>query len=128
MLHATMDAGGRYDSLTREELVALLERRDRQRQYGLVWERERIEADHAANEDFVALDLDESLSTAPLDAAGWRNLVIEGDNWDALRALRLAYAGRIKCILIDPPYNTGNRDFVYNDRFVEKEDLWRHSK
>jgi adenine-specific DNA-methyltransferase len=39
----------------------------------------------------------------------------------------MAFAGRVKCIYIDPPYNTGNRDFVYNDRFVDREDLWRHS-
>ena len=58
---------------------------------------------------------------------GWRNLVIEGDNWDALRALRLTHAGRIRCILIDPPYNTGNRDFAYNDHYVGKDDRFRHS-
>jgi adenine-specific DNA-methyltransferase len=40
----------------------------------------------------------------------------------------MTLAGRVKCIYIDPPYNTGNKDFVYNDRFVDKEDLWRHSK
>ena len=40
----------------------------------------------------------------------------------------MAYAGRVKCICIDPPYNTGNRDFVYNDRFVDREDAWRHSR
>jgi adenine-specific DNA-methyltransferase len=56
------------------------------------------------------------------------NLIIEGDNFDALRYLRMAFAGQVKCIYIDPPYNTGNRDFVYNDRFVDKEDSWRHSK
>lgn len=58
------------------------------------------------------------------------NLIIEGDNFDALRALRMSHKGehnRIRCIYIDPPYNTGNRDFVYNDRFVDKTDRYRHS-
>ena len=59
--------------------------------------------------------------------APWRNLVIEGDNFDALRYLRMTHAGRVTCIYIDPPYNTGNRDFVYNDRFVDVNDSWRHS-
>jgi adenine-specific DNA-methyltransferase len=59
--------------------------------------------------------------------APWRNLIIEGDNFDALRYLRMTHAGRVKCIYIDPPYNTGNRDFVYNDRFVDANDSWRHS-
>ncbi len=60
--------------------------------------------------------------------APFRNLIIEGDNFDALRYLRMTHAGKVKCIYIDPPYNTGNRDFIYNDRFVDKEDAYRHSK
>jgi adenine-specific DNA-methyltransferase len=54
--------------------------------------------------------------------------VIEGDNFDALRYLRMTHAGKVKCIYIDPPYNTGNKDFIYNDSFVDKDDLYRHSK
>lgn len=117
----------RYEHLSREALIALLERRDARRPYGLVWEREGITPDRAANADFVALDLEAALSTPTGADGGWRNLVIEGDNWDALRALRLTCAGRVKTILIDPPYNTGNRDFVYNDRFVGPQDRYRQS-
>ena len=117
----------RYDHLSREELVRLLEARDRRdaTRFGLVWEANEIERDRALNTDFVALDLLPDLSCGP---APWRNLIVEGDNFDALRHLRMAFAGRVKCIYIDPPYNTGNRDFVYNDSFVDREDLWRHSK
>src|SRR5437879_2449050 len=93
----------RYAQYSHEALIAMLERRDSERRYGLVWEREGIEADRALNDDFIALDLDTVLSSPPMDDRGWRNLIIEGDNWDALRALRSAYAGRVKCILIDPP-------------------------
>ncbi|HOY56967.1 MAG TPA: site-specific DNA-methyltransferase [Verrucomicrobiota bacterium] len=119
--------GSRYNDLTREELIRLLEARDRREatRFGLVWEANEIERDKALNSDFVALDLVSELSAG---TAPWRNLIIEGDNFDALRYLRMAFAGRVKCIYIDPPYNTGNRDFVYNDRFVDREDLWRHSK
>ncbi len=117
----------KYEHLNREELIRLLETRDRRARFGLVWEADEIERDQALNSDFVALDLVSELS-CPKDAAAWRNLIIEGDNFDALRHLRMAFAGQVKCIYIDPPYNTGNRDFVYNDRFVDKEDSWRHSK
>lgn len=115
----------RYDDLTREQLIALLEERD-QRRLGLVWERdpEVIGRDAGASEDFIALRHDPNLSSGPEPSA---NLIIEGDNHDALRLLRMTHAGRVKCIYIDPPYNTGNRDFVYNDRFVDKEHAWRHS-
>lgn len=117
----------RYSNLNRDDLVRLLERRDAMQSYGLRWEREGIEPDRAVNDDYVVLDLDPDLSTKPNPDGAWRNLVIEGDNWDALRVLRLTYAGRIRCILIDPPYNTGNKDFAYNDSFVGKDDRFRHS-
>lgn len=68
------------------------------------------------------------------------NLIVQGDNLKALKALLPTYAGRIKCIYIDPPYNTGNENWVYNDnvnspmlkewlgKVVDKEDLTRHDK
>lgn len=117
---------GKYGHLDRDTLIRLLERRDSERQLGLVWERdeEKIEQDRALNSDYVALDLDPSLSHG---AGPWSNLIIEGDNYDALRALRASLKGKVRCIYIDPPYNTGNRDFVYNDRFIEKTHSFRHS-
>ncbi|MGQ7249977.1 site-specific DNA-methyltransferase [Halomonas sp. V046] len=114
----------KYEGLDRDTLIRLLEQRDRGRQLGLVWERDEIEADQAINDDFVGLSLDAALSHGE---APWENLIIEGDNYDALRALRMTHAGRIRCIYIDPPYNTGNKDFVYNDRFVDKNHRFRHS-
>ncbi len=68
------------------------------------------------------------------------NLIIEGDNLKALKALLPTYAGKIKCIYIDPPYNTGNEGWVYNDNLnspmikewlgktVDKDDLTKHDK
>ena len=68
------------------------------------------------------------------------NLIIHGDNLKALKALLPTYAGKVKCIYIDPPYNTGNESWVYNDnvnspmikewlgKIVDKEDLTRHDK
>ena len=114
-----------YDDYTREELIRLLRERDRKPKFGLVWERDEIEHEKAINEDFVALDFDASLSCG---AAPFRNLIIEGDNFDALRFLRMTHAGKVKCIYIDPPYNTGNRDFIYNDYFIDREDAYKHSK
>ncbi|NUM31763.1 MAG: site-specific DNA-methyltransferase [Bacteroidetes bacterium] len=68
------------------------------------------------------------------------NLIIKGDNLKALKALLPTYAGKVKCIYIDPPYNTGNEKWVYNDNVnspmikewlgsvVDKEDMTRHDK
>jgi adenine-specific DNA-methyltransferase len=71
---------------------------------------------------------------------GEGNLIIEGDNLLALKALLPMYAGRVKCIYIDPPYNTGSENWVYNDKtnsplikewlgkVVSKDDLTKHDK
>ena len=56
------------------------------------------------------------------------NKIIHGDNLEALKSLLPEYEGRVKCIYIDPPYNTGNKDFVYDDNFVDTGDTFRHSK
>ncbi len=114
-----------YDDYTRDELIRLLRERDRKPKFGLVWERDEIEHEKAINDDFVALNFDAGLSCGE---APFGNLIIEGDNFDALRFLRMTHAGKVKCIYIDPPYNTGNRDFIYNDRFIDKEDAYKHSK
>jgi len=114
-----------YDDYSREQLLRLLRERDRRPRLGLVWERDEIDHDLSVNGDFVALDRDAALSCGD---GPQENLIVEGDNFDALRFLRMTHAGRVRCIYIDPPYNTGNRDFIYNDRFVDKDDAWRHSK
>lgn len=115
---------GKYEGLSRDQLIQLLDKRERQKKLGLVWERDEIEADKAVDSNFVACTLDLNLCER---ASPWRNLVIEGDNFDALRWLRIGFAGRIKCIYIDPPYNTGNKDWVYNDRYFDAGDRYRHS-
>ena len=56
------------------------------------------------------------------------HVVIKGENYHALEALLFAYAGKVDCIYIDPPYNTGARDWKYNNDYVEGTDEYRHSK
>lgn len=54
--------------------------------------------------------------------------VINGENFHTLQLLVYLYAGQVDCIYIDPPYNTGARDWKYNNRYVDSNDVWRHSK
>jgi adenine-specific DNA-methyltransferase len=56
------------------------------------------------------------------------NLLIEGDNYHALSVLNYTHSGEVDVIYIDPPYNTGNKDFIFNDHYVDREDAYRHSK
>ena len=61
-----------------------------------------------------------TLRPCPEESVDWdttRNLMIEGDNLEVLKLLQKSYAGKVKCIFIDPPYNTGN-DFIYPDDFA----------
>ena len=51
------------------------------------------------------------------------HVVINGENHHALEALRLTYAGKVDCIYIDPPYNSGERDWKYNNDFVDETDF-----
>ncbi len=59
---------------------------------------------------------------------GPAHTVINGENYHALQTLVYLYEGQIDCIYIDPPYNTGARDWKYNNRYVDDQDSWRHSK
>jgi adenine-specific DNA-methyltransferase len=113
-----------YENMSREALIEVLKRRDTQSNFGLVWERRDIAPDEAVNKDFVGLELDPALSCGD---GPWQNLIIEGDNYDALRNLVSTYAGQAQLIYIDPPYNTGRKDFVYNDHYFDATDRFRHS-
>lgn len=68
----------------------------------------------------------DAVANGPADAP-WHTL-IEADNYHALQLLEYLYAGQVDCIYIDPPYNTGARDWKYNNDYVDGNDAWRHSK
>lgn len=114
--------------LSAPQLRRLLAEHLAQKKLGLNWEANAIERDRALNADVVLPRLVPEASHALDATAGSANLIIEGDNFDSLRLLKATHAGRIRVICIDPPYNTGNKDWVYNDRFVGATDRWRHSQ
>ena len=68
----------------------------------------------------------DSVCNAP-DSDLWHTL-IEADNYHALQLLEYLYAGKVDCIYIDPPYNTGAKDWKYNNDYVDSNDQYRHSK
>lgn len=68
----------------------------------------------------------DTVENAP-DSDLWHTL-IEADNYHALQLLEYLYAGKVDCIYIDPPYNTGARDWKYNNDYVDSSDAYRHSK
>ena len=118
------------ENLSAAQLRRLLTQHLTQQKLGLYWESSAIERDQALNAHVVLPRLVEEYSHG-LDAVkntGTANLVIEGDNYDSLRLLKSTHAGKVRVIYIDPPYNTGTKDWVYNDHYVGANDRWRHSQ
>lgn len=95
------------------------------KKYGLVFEEHRETIDEVLDTHTPVLTEDPALL---IDRGGEMNFLLEGDNLAALRLLEKTHWGRIDLVYIDPPYNTGNKDFVYDDCFVDAQDTFRHSK
>ena len=114
--------------LTNEEKSELLKLLHTQKKYGLVWEDKPEEIEARLQDELPVLEEVKERAIISDDAAAPNHILIEGDNLEALTALSYTHAGKIDVIYIDPPYNTGNKDFVYNDSFVDREDGYRHSK
>ncbi len=118
------------DGLSAAQLRRLLTEHLTKQKLGLYWENSAIDRDAALNANIVLPRLVDEYSHGLQDLAaqGTPNLIIEGDNYDSLRLLKSTHAGKVRVIYIDPPYNTGNKDWVYNDRYVGVNDRWRHSQ
>ena len=95
------------------------------KKYGLVFEEHREEIDEVLDTHTPVLTEEKDLF---IDNGGQMNFLIEGDNLASLKLLEKTHKGKIDLIYIDPPYNTGKKDFRYDDTFVEQEDAFRHSK
>ena len=117
------------DGLTNDEKSALIELLRKQKKYGLVWEDKPENVEERLREELPVLIEDTSKAIISEDADAPNHILIEGDNLEALTALAYTHEGKIDVIYIDPPYNTGKKDeFKYNDKYVDAQDDYRHSK
>lgn len=117
------------ESLTNDEKSALIELLRKQKKYGLVWENKPEDVEERLREELPILIEDTSKAIISTDADAPNHILIEGDNLEALTALTYTHEGEIDVIYIDPPYNTGKKDeFKYNDKYVDAQDEYRHSK
>lgn len=99
----------------------------REKKYGLVWEQHSEAVDDMLKENIPVLIADPERRLCKDENLPW-NFIIEGDNLQALYLLEKTHRGRVDCIYIDPPYNTGARDWKYNNDYVDGNDEYRHSK
>lgn len=98
-----------------------------EKKYGLVWEEHSERVDQEIEKHIPILEEEKELKIKNCEENTY-NFLIEGDNLHSLKLLEKTHKGKIDLIYIDPPYNTGNKDFIYNDSFVEKDDSFKHSK
>lgn len=116
-----------YTNWDRKDLINEIEQLRKRKKYGLVWENKPEDVVEQCKNELPILEevKDKEITT---DSNQPTNLLIEGDNYHALSVLNYTHKGKIDVIYIDPPYNTGKKDFKYNDTFVDEEDPYRHSK
>lgn len=117
----------KLEECSREELIDQIKKLKKQKRFGLVWE---DKPENVVKECETKLPVVKEVEKKAIENAPGEptNIIIEGDNYHALSVLNYTHAGKIDVIYIDPPYNTGNKDFIYNDCYVDKEDTFRHSK
>ena len=97
------------------------------KKYGLVWEQHEEAVDVMMQDNIpVFTEVQENEIVAAPDEGF--NFILEGDNLHSLRLLEKTHKSKIDVIYIDPPYNTGNKDFRYDDKYVDSVDGYRHSK
>jgi adenine-specific DNA-methyltransferase len=119
-----------YSNLSKEQLLEMIHHLDRSRKYGLVWEEEKEPEKVVAEIQDKIPVLREIQDREIFNSASQpTHLLIEGDNFHSLAVLNQTHQGKIDLIYIDPPYNTGKEnEFLYNDRYVDIHDGYRHSK
>jgi adenine-specific DNA-methyltransferase len=115
-----------FSEWSREELIREVRKLGR-RKYGLVWEdKPEIVAELCKTKLPVLVEDTSKEISGNVDKPA--NILIEGDNYHALSVLSYTHKGMIDVIYIDPPYNTGNNTWKYNNSYVDEEDQFRHSK
>lgn len=119
------------DGLSNEERAYLVNLVNTKKKYGLVWEDKPEEVEEQLRTKLPILKevKERAIINDTKTEKHPNHILIEGDNLHALTALTFTHENKIDLIYIDPPYNTGKKDeFKYNDRYVDEEDSFRHSK
>jgi len=131
-----------YSNWSKDDLIKQVQILEKQKTYGLVWEKDRTKEvfDYYLNwdgsetkenfgEEEGKFPVLKEIKIKAVDNEDPKyNLMIEGDNYHSLAVLNFTHNKAIDVIYIDPPYNTGAKNWKYNNDYVEKDDAYRHSK
>ena len=120
-----------YSDWSKEDLVKEIKKLKKRRKYGIVWDEEKTkEKFDKDSENKLPILKEVKSNEIQTNNSSPTNILIEGDNYHSLSVLNYTHAKRVDVIYIDPPYNLGGeaKEFRYNDKFVDNEDAFRHSK
>ena len=99
----------------------------KRKKYGLVWENHEEKIDQEIKDKIPVFEENKSLELK-FDESKSTNFILEGNNLHSLYLLEKTHKSKIDLIIIDPPYNRGLNDFVYDDNYIDKTDSFKHSK
>lgn len=119
----------KYADWSKEELIKRITALEKRKKYGLVWDEEKTKEKFESDAEGKFPVLKEIKSKEIItNKTQPTHILIEGDNYHALSVLNYTHEKRIDLIYIDPPYNTGNNSWKYNNKYVNEDDAFRHSK
>jgi adenine-specific DNA-methyltransferase len=112
---------------SKDDLIKEIKKLKKRKKYGIVWEEKTEQVVELCKDKLPVLieDKERNIFSAKERPV---NVLVEGDNYHALSVLNYTHRGKIDVIYIDPPYNTGIEGFTFNDKIVDREDTYRHSK
>lgn len=118
-----------YSNWEKDKLIARIQELEKRKKYGLVWDEER-ESEKVVQQCKKQLPVLKEIKSKAIqnDPGKPTHILIEGDNYHALSVLNYTHQNAVDVIYIDPPFNTGARDWKYNNDFVDSNDMYRHSK
>lgn len=122
-----------FEEMSRDDLLNYVKSLNEEKsgKLGLIWDREKVPEEIVQECDKkvpVLKNIEEKNIVTNTTSSINNNLLIEGDNFHGLSVLSYTHNECVDVIYIDPPYNTENKDFMYNDKFIDPEDGYRHSK
>ncbi len=128
-MSSNVSSKNEQDFLARiSELETELKQIKKQKKYGLVWENHDEDVVLQCQENVPILKEVKNRKISDKDTDKPTNILIEGDNYHALSVLNYTHKGKVDVIYIDPPYNTGDTSWKYNNNYIDINDQWRHSK
>jgi len=118
-----------YDNWTKDQLIEQIQQLEKQKKFGLVWDKENtLEKFEVELESSLPVLVEDHNLAIKNDVHKPTHVLIEGDNYHALSVLNYTHEESVDVIYIDPPYNTGSTSWKYNNKFIDKEDTFKHSK